>query len=79
LRSFVTKVQRGGVGLVLRDGEGRYLFFVAGSRHHCLPGERFYAGIGGHREEGENWLDCARREAQEEVGTGVDILSVPST
>jgi 8-oxo-dGTP pyrophosphatase MutT (NUDIX family) len=68
-----------GVGLVLQDDEGRYLFFLAGSRHYCPPGERFYAGIGGHREPGEDWLACAHREALEEVGTDVEILSAPET
>jgi 8-oxo-dGTP pyrophosphatase MutT (NUDIX family) len=68
-----------GVGLALQDEGGRYLFFLAGRRHHCPPGERFYAGIGGHREAGEDWLACAHREALEEVGTDVDILSAPFT
>lgn len=68
-----------GVGLALQHDEGCYLFFVAGRRLHCPPGERFYAGIGGHREPGEGWLACAHREAREEVGTDVAILSAPET
>jgi 8-oxo-dGTP pyrophosphatase MutT (NUDIX family) len=68
-----------GVGLALQDDQGRYLFFLAGTRHHCPAGERFYAGIGGHREAGEDWLACAHREALEETGTDVDILSAPIT
>ncbi|HEY83834.1 MAG TPA: NUDIX hydrolase [Chloroflexi bacterium] len=64
-----------GVGLALQDDKGRYLFFLAGTRHRCPPGELFYAGIGGHREEGEGWLACAHREAREEIGVDVDILS----
>lgn len=68
-----------GVGLALQDDEGRYLFFLAGTRHRCPQGERFYAGIGGHREEGEDWLACAHREALEEVGADVQILSAPVT
>ena len=68
-----------GVGLALQDDEGRYLFFLAGTRHRCPPGELFYAGIGGHREEGEDWLTCANREANEEIGTDVEILSAPVT
>ncbi|MBN1679591.1 MAG: hypothetical protein JW966_04815 [Anaerolineae bacterium] len=27
-----------GVGLILQDGDGRYLFILAGTRHHCPPG-----------------------------------------
>lgn len=69
-----------GVGLVLTDPRGRYLFFLAGSRHHhCRPGELFYAGLGGHREPGEGWLDCAHREAREEMGAEVEILPASST
>jgi len=64
-----------GVGLILQDEKARYLFFLAGTRHNCPPGELFYAGIGGHREVGEDWLECAHREAKEEIGTDVEILS----
>jgi ADP-ribose pyrophosphatase YjhB (NUDIX family) len=68
-----------GVGLALQDDEGRYLFFLAGTRHGCPPGELFYAGIGGHKEEGEGWLACVQREAKEEISTAVEILSAPVT
>lgn len=68
-----------GVGLALQDDSGRYLFFLAGVRHRCPPGELFYAGIGGHREAGEDWLACACREAKEEIGTNVEILSAAYT
>jgi ADP-ribose pyrophosphatase YjhB (NUDIX family) len=68
-----------GVGLALKDDEGRYLFFIAGKRYRCPPGELFFAGIGGHREENEDWLACAHREAHEEIGTDVEILSAANT
>jgi hypothetical protein len=32
-----------GVGLVLQDDRGRYLFFLGGTRHCCPPGELLYA------------------------------------
>lgn len=79
IADFVPEGAEAGVGLVLQDDSGRYMFFLAGTRHHCPPGELFYAGIGGHREAGEDWMACAHREAKEEIGTDVDILSAPVT
>jgi 8-oxo-dGTP pyrophosphatase MutT (NUDIX family) len=79
ISDFCPQGAEAGVGLALQDAQGRYLFFIAGRRHYCPPGELFYAGIGGHREAGEDWLACAQREALEEVGRDVDILSAPAT
>jgi hypothetical protein len=42
-------------------------------------GKLLYTGIGGHREADEGWLARAHREAQEVIGTDVDILSAPPT
>jgi 8-oxo-dGTP pyrophosphatase MutT (NUDIX family) len=74
---FAPEGTESGVGLALQDDRGRFLFFIAGTRHMvaCPPGELFYGGIGGHREEGEDWLTCAHREAKEEVRTDIDIFS----
>lgn len=79
IADFAPEGVEAGVGLAIQDDSGRYLFFLAGSRHYNPPGELFYAGIGGHREPGEDWLACAWREVLEEVGTGVDILSATTT
>jgi len=70
-----------GASLILRDEAGWYLFFLAGSRHRrqCPPGHVFYAGTGGHRERGEGWPACVRREAAEEIGSGVALDSSTET
>jgi 8-oxo-dGTP pyrophosphatase MutT (NUDIX family) len=80
IADFAPKGVEAGVGLALQDDNERYLFFLAGRRHHhCAPGELFYAGIGGHREAGEGWLACAHREVNEELGTDVEILPASVT
>ena len=79
LNDFAPRHVEAGTGLILHDEEERYLFFLAGSRHQCPEGELFYAGIGGHREENEDWITCARREAQEEVGSDIEIISASKT
>jgi 8-oxo-dGTP pyrophosphatase MutT (NUDIX family) len=79
IADFCPSDAEAGVGLAIQDEAGRYLFFLAGTRHYCPPGELFYAGIGGHRESGEDWLACAHREAHEEVGIDVQIMSAPVT
>ncbi len=75
IADFAPEGAETGVGLALQDDSERYLFFLAGCRHCCLPGELFYAGVGGHREAGEDWLMCAHREAKEEIGAEIDIVS----
>jgi 8-oxo-dGTP pyrophosphatase MutT (NUDIX family) len=79
IADFAPDGTEAGVGLALQDDGERYLFFLAGTRHRCPPGELFYAGIGGHREAGEDWLMCAHREAKEEIGTDVDIVPASVT
>jgi 8-oxo-dGTP pyrophosphatase MutT (NUDIX family) len=79
IADFATEDVEAGVGLALQGDDGRYLFFLAGTRHHCAPGELFYAGIGGHREMGEDWLTCAQREAREEIGINVTIMDALTT
>jgi len=77
IAEFATHDTERGASLALQDETGRFLFCLAGTRHHCPPGELFYAGIGGHLEEGEDWLSCVHREVKEEIGVDVDILSSP--
>ena len=79
IADLVPECAETGVGLALQDGEDRYLFFLAGTKFDCPPGELFYAGIGGHREEGESWVECAHREAIEEMGVDVELLPSDDT
>lgn len=66
-----------GVGLALRLRTDEYIFFLPGSRHirDSLVNELFYAGVGGHLEEGETLLECGRREAYEEIGLAIEYES----
>lgn len=77
IEDFTRDSTESGVGLALQNDDGLYLFFLAGTRHqkYCPPGELFYGGIGGHREEGEDLIACAHREAKEEIGADIDIIT----
>lgn len=68
-------------GLVLH-WRGRLLFAVlpAYQWHDTTAGKlAHFAGIGGHLEAGESWVEAVRREAQEEAGVAVDLLSPDET
>jgi len=54
ISDFVPVGGEAGGGLILRDGSGRYLFFLAGTRGNYPPDELFYGGTGGHLETGED-------------------------
>jgi 8-oxo-dGTP pyrophosphatase MutT (NUDIX family) len=68
-----------GTALALQDRAGRFIFCLAGAKFHGPLGELFYGGIGGHLEEGEDWLSCVHREVKEEIGVDVEIISSPVT
>jgi hypothetical protein len=72
ISDFRPRGAEAGVGLALQDDKGCYLFSIAGTHHGCPRSERFYAGIGGHREPDEDWLACDHREAMEGMGRDVE-------
>jgi len=72
LRDLIPEGAETGAGLALRH-RGRYLFWLAGHRHGDSARGTFFAGIGGHCEPGEGWLDCVVREVREELGAAVEI------
>ncbi len=70
-----------GIGLALRLRTNEYIFFLPGTRHirDSLANELFYAGIGGHLEDGETLLECGKREANEEIGQPINYESSDNT
>jgi 8-oxo-dGTP pyrophosphatase MutT (NUDIX family) len=68
-------------GLILH-WRGQLLFAVLPvDQWHDTAGGRlaYFMGIGGHVEAGESWGEAVRREAQEEAGIAVDLLSPAET
>ncbi|MBC7229551.1 MAG: NUDIX hydrolase [Actinobacteria bacterium] len=62
-------LHRGAVGMVALDGEG-HVFLVRQYRH--APGEHLVEIPAGKLDAGEDPLECARRELQEEVGCAAE-------
>ncbi|RAM58545.1 NUDIX domain-containing protein [Mesotoga sp.] len=72
INSLIPDNSEKGTGLIL-EYRDLYLFQVSGRKHRTETGERFFAGIGGHCEEGEGFIQAAKREAVEETGKTVEI------
>jgi ADP-ribose pyrophosphatase YjhB (NUDIX family) len=69
-------------GLLLQYGDG-YLFALEPHAHWTweeegLPRIRV-VGIGGHRAPGETWSEAVQREAREEAGVEIALVSSPET
>ena len=71
-----------GASAIMRDEEAYYFeitkpkFWAEDEDGHALIG---IGGIGGSIEEGENEITCLHREALEELGVDVRVLSSPET
>ena len=57
ISSLIPDNSEKGTGLIL-ENRGLYLFQVSGRKHRTESGERFFAGIGGHCEEGEGFIQA---------------------
>ena len=81
IQSILTYVPEGaevGIGLDLVKDD-YHLFFLPGERYNFSDNQIFYAGIGGHLEDNESLIECAHREAYEEIGVGVKLISSTKT
>ena len=88
LRERIDRLCRGkswhivGASAILRDEEAYYFeitkpkFWDKDEEGHVLVG---IGGIGGGIEEGEDEITCLHREALEELGVDVQVLSSPET
>lgn len=79
LEQFAPDELESGVGLAIQDDDDNYILGIPGIRHKIGKGTLLVSGIGGHREAGESWIDCAQREAIEEIGTDVILKNAPET
>ncbi len=78
LNEYIPFDSERGTGLILKHRD-LYLFHVSGRKHLTKPGERFFAGVGGHCEAGESFIDAVQREAIEEIGRNVRIVHSAKT
>lgn len=65
-----------GSSLIIQE-KGNYLFAL--ERDARGASTVYCYGLGGHKREGESWIECAEREAQEELGTRIELLSSKAT
>ncbi len=65
-----------GSSLIVEE-KGNYLFDL--ERDARGASTVYCYGLGGHKREGESWIECAEREAQEELGTQIELFSSKAT
>jgi len=65
-----------GSSLIVQE-KGNYLFAL--ERDARGASTVYCYGLGGHKREVESWIECAEREAQEEIGTRIELLSSKAT
>ena len=65
-----------GSSLIVQE-KGNYLFALERDARGATT--VYYYGLGGNKREGETWTGCAEREALEEMGTRIELLSSKAT
>jgi len=79
LSDYIKESTETGVGLALKYTDEKYLFFLPGKKYENMKNNIFYAGIGGHLEEGEDFVTCAKREVKEELEADIQLISSEKT
>ena len=78
LSDYIKESTETGVGLALKYTDEKYLFFLPGKKYENMKNNIFYAGIGGHLEEGKDFVTCAKREVKEELEADIQLISSPN-
>ena len=72
LGDLIAPQETTGSSLIVEE-KGNYLFAL--ERDARGASTVYCYGLGGHKREGETWAECAEREAKEELGTRIELLS----
>lgn len=72
---------RYGTGIII-PFKDKYVFAIGNEKFWKKDGSNLiitYTAVGGNLERGESFLDSARREAKEEIGVEIELVSSPNT
>ncbi len=76
LGDLISAQETTGSSLIVQE-KGNYLFAL--ERDARGASTVYCYGLGGHKREGEIWIECAEREAQEELENHIELLSSKAT